>query len=65
MTSLLAALHAFAQSSDYRTTPQAVQMLTQALEQQLRLALREALSASQSDPTVQPQSRSKGVRNDV
>ncbi len=56
MTSLLAALHAFAQSPDYRTTPQAVQMLTQALEQQLRLALREALSASQSDPTVQPQS---------
>ena len=56
MTSLLAALHAFAQSSDYRTTPQAVQMLTQALEQQLRLALREALSASQSDPTVQSQS---------
>ena len=56
MTSLLAALHAFAQSPDYRTTPQAVQTLTQALEQQLRLALREALSASQSDPTVQPQS---------
>ena len=57
MTSLLAALHAFAQSPDYRTTPQAVQTLTQALEQQLRLALREALSTSQSDPTVQPQSR--------
>jgi len=30
--------------------------LTQALEQQLRLALREALSSSQSDPTVQPHS---------
>jgi ParB-like chromosome segregation protein Spo0J len=56
MTSLLAALHAFVQSPDYRTTPQAVQTLTQALEQQLRLALREALSSSQSDPTVQPQS---------
>jgi ParB/RepB/Spo0J family partition protein len=56
MTSLLAVLHAFAQSPDYRTTPQAVQTLTQALEQQLRLALREALSLSQSDPTVQPQS---------
>ena len=56
MTALLAALHAFAQSPDCRTTPQAVQMLTQALGQQLRLALREALSASQSDPTVQPQS---------
>ena len=56
MTSLLAALHAFAQSPDYRTTPQAVQTLTQALEQQLRLALREALSSSQSDPTVQPHS---------
>ena len=56
MTSLLAALHAFVQSPDYRTTPQAVQTLTQALEQQLRLALREARSTSQSDPTVQPQS---------
>jgi ParB/RepB/Spo0J family partition protein len=56
MTSLLAALHAFVQSPDYRATPQAVQTLTQALEQQLRLALREALSSSQSDPTVQPQS---------
>jgi ParB/RepB/Spo0J family partition protein len=56
MTSLLAALHAFVQSPDYRTTPQAMQTLTQALEQQLRLALREALSSSQSDPTVQPQS---------
>src|SRR5260221_3289394 len=56
MTSLLAALHAYVQSPDYRTTPQAVQTLTQALVQQLRLALREALSASQSDPTVQPQS---------
>jgi len=56
MTSLLAALHAFVQSPDYRTTPQAVQTLTQALEQELRLTLREALSSSQSDPTVQPQS---------
>jgi ParB/RepB/Spo0J family partition protein len=56
MTSLLAALHAFVQSPDYRTTPQAVQTLTQALEQQLRLALREARSSSQSDPTVQPHS---------
>jgi len=56
MTSLLAALHAFVQSPDYRTTPQAVQTLTQALVQQLRLALREALSSSQSDPTVQPYS---------
>jgi ParB/RepB/Spo0J family partition protein len=56
MTSLLAALHAFVQSPDYRTTPQAVQTLTQALEQELRLTLREALSSSQSDSTVQPQS---------
>ena len=55
MTSLLAALHAFAQSPDYRTTPQAVQTLTQALEQQLRLALREALSSSQLQATVQSQ----------
>jgi len=56
MTALLAALHAFAQSPDYRTTPQTVQMLTQALEQQLRLALREApLQPSQPDSTVQSQ----------
>src|SRR5260221_4436318 len=55
MTSLLAALHAFAQSPDYRTTPQAVQTLTQALEQQLRLALREARSSSQSQTTVPSQ----------
>jgi len=57
MTSLLAALHAFAQSPDCRTTPQAVRTLIQALEQQLCLALREARSSSQSDPTTfQPQS---------
>jgi ParB/RepB/Spo0J family partition protein len=56
MTSLLAALHAFTHSSDYRVTPQAVRTLTQALEQQLRLALREMpKAASQSNPVVQPE----------
>jgi len=55
MSTLLAALHAFVQGPDYRTSPQAVQTLTQALEQQLHLALREALSSSQPQATVQPQ----------
>ncbi len=56
MTSLLAALHAFTHSSDYRVTPQAVRTLTQALVQQLRLALHEIPpAASQTDSTVQPQ----------
>ena len=56
MSSLLAALHAFEQSPDYRTLPQAVQTLTKALVQQLHLALRDAPLASQSHATVQPQS---------
>ena len=56
LSSLLAALQAFEHSSDYRTAPQAVQTLTQALVQQLRIALRDAPLASQSQPTVQPQS---------
>ncbi len=56
MTSLLAALHAFVQNPDYQTVPQAVRTLTQALEQQLHLALREALSSSQPQATVQPSS---------
>ena len=56
LSSLLAALHAFVQRPDYRMVPQTVQMLTQALVQQLRIALRDAPLASQSQPTVQPQS---------
>jgi ParB/RepB/Spo0J family partition protein len=56
MMSLLEALHAFTHSPDYRMMPQAVRTLTQALEQQLRLALREMSKASSpSDPVVQPQ----------
>jgi hypothetical protein len=56
MTSLLAALQAFTRSPDYRVMPQAVRTLTQALEQQLRLALRERPpAASQSNPVVQPE----------
>jgi ParB/RepB/Spo0J family partition protein len=54
MTSLLAALQAFEHYPDYRTAPQAVQTLSQALVQQLRIALRDAPLAAQ--PTVQPQS---------
>ena len=54
MTALLAALQTFAHSPDYRMAPKAVQTLTQALEQQLRLALREAHSSSQPHLTVQP-----------
>ena len=56
MSALLAALHAFEQSPDYLTAPQAVQTLTQALGEQLRVALRDTLSASYLDATVQPQS---------
>lgn len=56
LSSLLAALHAFEQRPDYRTAPQAVQTLSQALVQQLRLAMRDAPLASQSHVTVQPQS---------
>ncbi len=54
LSSLLAALQAFEQGPDYRTAPQTVQMLTQALVQQLRIALRDAPPAAQ--PIVQPQS---------
>jgi ParB/RepB/Spo0J family partition protein len=56
MSSLLAALQAIEQGPDYRTVPQAVQTLTQALVQQLRIALRDAALTSQSHTTVQPQS---------
>jgi hypothetical protein len=52
MTSLLAALHAFVDSPDYQMAPKVVQTLAQALEQQLRLTLREAHSSSQPDLTV-------------
>jgi ParB/RepB/Spo0J family partition protein len=56
LSSLLAALLAFEHNPDYRTAPQAVQTLTQALMQQLRIALRDAPLTSQSHTTVQPQS---------
>jgi len=56
LPSLLAALLAFEHCPDYRTAPQAVQTLTQALVQQLRIALRDAPLTSQSQPTIQPQS---------
>jgi ParB/RepB/Spo0J family partition protein len=54
MFSLLAALQAFEHCPDYRSVPQAVQMLTQALVQQLRIALRDAPPTAQ--PIVEPQS---------
>jgi hypothetical protein len=54
LPSLLAALLAFEHCPDYRTAPQAVQTLAQALVQQLRIALRDAPPAAQ--PTVQSQS---------
>jgi ParB/RepB/Spo0J family partition protein len=56
MSSLLAALQAFEQYPDYRTAPQAVQTLSQALVQQLRIALRDAPMTSKSHTTVQLQS---------
>lgn len=56
LSSLLAELLAFEQRPDYRTAPQAVQTLTQALMQQLRIALRDAPPTLQSHATVQPQS---------
>ena len=55
LSSLLAALQAFEHCPDYRTAPQAVQTLSQALVQQLRVALRDA-PLTQSHTTVQPQS---------
>ena len=65
MSSLLAALHAFEQSPDYRRAPQAVQTLTQALAQQLRVAVRDELPASQPHATVEFQSREEGASNHV
>jgi len=56
LSSLLAALQAFEHCPDYRTVPQAVQTLSQALVQQLRIALRDEPLTSQSHITIQPQS---------
>ena len=42
LVTVLAALHAFEQSTEYQSLPQAVHSLTVALSQQLRLALRQA-----------------------
>jgi ParB/RepB/Spo0J family partition protein len=54
MTALLAVLQAFTHSPDYPRAPKALQTLAQALEQQIRLALREAHSSTQPDATVRP-----------
>jgi len=63
LSTLLIALQAFEHSPEYRTTPQAVQALTKALVQQVRVALRDAQPAPQSHSTVQSQSEDKGVQN--
>ena len=65
MSSLLAALHGFQQSPDYQRAPQPVQTLAQALMQQLRVAVRDALPVTQPHAIVQPQSRKEGARNHV
>jgi|GEM_PF-1961582 len=65
MAELLTVLHAFAHSSAYWMTPKAVQTLAQALEQQLRLALREAHPSSQTDVTGQSHSLQEGEQNNV
>jgi hypothetical protein len=65
MTVLLAALQTFANSPDYCMAPKAVQTLVHALEQQLRLALREGRPSSQPDVTVQPHPERKGEGNHV
>ena len=63
MSTLLAALQCFEQSPEYRTAPQAIQTLTQALAQQVCVTLRETLPASQSQPTLQSQSAYEGANN--
>lgn len=57
LSTVLDALHAFEHSPDYQTVPRTIQTLTQALVQQLRIALRDMPPASQTQPTVQPHSR--------
>jgi hypothetical protein len=56
MSALLSALRVFTCSPGSRTAPKAVQTLAQALEQQLRLSLREAHATPQFESTVHPQS---------
>jgi len=53
MAELLSALQTFAHSPAYRTTPQGVQTLAQALIQQLHVALRDEPSTSESSATLQ------------
>ena len=55
LSTLLAALQAFEHSPEYRAVPQAMQTLTRALVQQVHVALRDALPAAQTRPTVQHQ----------
>jgi ParB/RepB/Spo0J family partition protein len=52
LSTLLTALQTFEQSSDYQTTPKPIQTLTQALAQQVRMALRNVLPSYQLQSTV-------------
>jgi ParB family chromosome partitioning protein len=55
LSTLLTALQTFEQSPAYQTTPKHIQTLTQALAQQVRMALRDVLPSSHLQSTVQPQ----------
>jgi ParB/RepB/Spo0J family partition protein len=63
LSRLLDALRTFEQGPEYRDLSQTVQRLTQALMQQVRVALRDARPESQSQSTVQSQSEDKGAYN--
>ena len=52
LSTLLAALQAFEHCPEYRTIPQPIQTLTQALAQQLQLVLRDALPVNQTQSPV-------------
>jgi ParB/RepB/Spo0J family partition protein len=55
LVTALESLQVFAQSAEYRCAPQAVQMLTTALIQQLRLSTRQALPMPDSTVSSQPE----------
>ena len=63
LSALLDALQTFEQGPEYKTLPQTVQRLTQALVQQVHVALHDAQLESQSQSTVQSQSACEGGNN--
>jgi ParB/RepB/Spo0J family partition protein len=63
LSTLLVALQAFEHCPGYPTIPQPIQTLTQALAQQVQLALRDALLVPQSQITLQSQSAHEGENN--